>query len=509
MARKFREVVGGWLSAAARALPIIPTPKVKPKQKTIPGAFRSAKPAESALPKTDRRVASTDPVSFRNGTNTQQVIRDFAQTNPDLSASVSAFLRTGIPDTYTLVAYNMDGTFSREGTQLLQQLSARIDLVHNYDDGFSITPTLQSCSEALAKEGMLYGAMALELVLDDSALPARFAPVAVTTLEFYPDKSSGFKGVRPVQKVGSDEIDLDIPTFFYTALDPLLTDFTPNSPLESAIQPAIFSSQFMSDIRKVVRRVIHPRMNVTVKEDVLRRMAPPEALYDQDELAKFQQRIVEEVAETINSLEPEEALVMLDYIEVDYLNNGNISLNSEYEVLQGMANSKMATGAKTLPSILGHGSGSQNVASAEALVFMKNANGMVRKKLNELYSRAFTLAVRLFGLDCYAVFEYASIDLRPDSELEAFKATKQNRVLKLLSLGFVSDDEAAIALTGHLTPEGFTPLSGTRFDGGETPEPANPYSGTSVGGGQSGGGAVNQNIKPTTSAKPPGNPKAA
>lgn len=265
----------------------------------------------------------------------------------------------------------------------------------------------------------------------------------------------------------------------------------------------------MSDIRKVVRRVIHPRINVTVKEEVLRRMAPPEALYDPDELAKFQQRIVEEITETINSLEPEEALVMLDYIEVDYMNNGNISLNSEYEVLQGMANSKMATGAKTLPSILGHGTGSQNVASAEALVFMKNANGMVRTKLNELYSRAFTLAIRLFGMDCYAVFEYASIDLRPDSELEAFKATKQNRILKLLSLGFISDDEAAIALTGHLTPDGFTPLSGTGFDGKGAANPENPYSGTSVGGGQSGGGAVNQKLKPDTPDKPAGKPKSS
>lgn len=163
----------------------------------------------------------------------------------------------------------------------------------------------------------------------------------------------------------------------------------------------------------------------------------------------------------------------------------------------------MASAGKTLPSILGHGGGTQNVASAEAMLFMKSCAGAVQEKLNDLYSRALTLALRLFGLDVYVEFKYAPIDLRPENELEAFRAMKQSRVLELLSLGFYPDDEASILLTGNITPAGFKPLSGTNF---RSPGAAaadvegNPYSTTGAQGNKQ--GANNQALKPDTPTKP-------
>jgi hypothetical protein len=67
------------------------------------------------------------------------------------------------------------------------------------------------------------------------------------------------------------------------------------------------------------------------------------------------------------------------------------------------------------------------------------------------------------GLDCYVEFRYADLDLRPAGELEAYRAMEQSRVLELLSLGFLTDSEASLALTGNLPPAGFKPLSGTMF----------------------------------------------
>ena len=93
--------------------------------------------------------------------------------------------------------------------------------------------------------------------------------------------------------------------------------------------------------------------------------------------------------------------------------------------------------SEPVPGGLGHEVGSSNVASTTTLIFMKNAQG-IQLKLNELYSRIFTLALRLHGLDVYAEFAYAPIDLRPESELEAFKSVKQSRVLELLSLGMLA-----------------------------------------------------------------------
>ena len=154
----------------------------------------------------------------------------------------------------------------------------------------------------------------------------------------------------------------------------------------------------------------------------------------------------------------------------------------------------MATGTKTMPTILGHGSASANIASAEALMYMKTADGLIRQKLNEMYSRLLTLAVRLFGLDVYVEFEYEDIDLRPKNEVETFKALKQSRVLELLSLGLISDEEASIQLTGNLPPAGYEKKSGTGFRANTSIQPA----GDGYNGATNSGSTMNQNLKPDT-----------
>ena len=143
---------------------------------------------------------------------------------------------------------------------------------------------------------------------------------------------------------------------------------------------------------------------------------------------------------------------------------------------------------------IGHGSASANFASAEALLYMKTADGLIRKKLNELYSRIFTLAVRLYGVDCYVEFAYEDIDLRPKNEVEAFKAMKQSRVLELLSLGFMSDEEASIMLTGKLPSANAPQLSGTGFRANTSVSPA----GSGYNGATNSGSTTNQNLNPDT-----------
>ena len=139
-----------------------------------------------------------------------------------------------------------------------------------------------------------------------------------------------------------------------------------------------------------------------------------------------------------------------------------------------MGDSMLSTGTKTPPTVLGHHKSSSNVSSTEALLFLKQVEGSLQFKLNEMYSRILTLAVRLVGFDCYVEFKYEPINLRPDMELEAFRAQKQSRVLELLSLGLMTDEQASLDLTGDLPPEDYTPLSGTFFKS-QNPSDENPY----------------------------------
>ena len=495
------------LSAAVKApkgktsgvLPVQDPPKVKPNQQSIPSYLKTAKPNDSVLPESDRRLATTNIEDYRGGQSTRQVIRDFSAASPDLSASISAFLRTAITPKYLAVARNLDGSFNRDATSLLQQLLVRFDVVQDYSDGFSSIQSLRSLSESLAKELLLYGSCCLELVLDKGRLPRQVSAVSVTQIKFIADQSG--KWLRPIQKLGGVDVDLDLPTVFYVALDQSLLEAYSDSPLEAAIQPVQFSAELMNDLRRVVKRVIHPRMTVTIDEDKFRKNIPPEYAHDSEKLAGYMSSVISDIESKINGLRPEDALVLFSTLGVELLNNGNTTLDKEWTVLGGMTDAKMATGARTLPAILGHGAGTSTASSVDALLFMKNADGMVRAKLNEIYSRALTLAVRLFGLDVYVEFKYDAIDLRPDSELEAFKVMKQSRHLELLSLGFLTDDEAALALTGSLTPAGFKPLSGTGFMQPVKVDPnANPNSNTSNG---KGNGPQDRNTNTPTQPKGP------
>jgi hypothetical protein len=476
----------------------IPVPKVKAGQQAIPSYLKTAAPSDNVLPATDRRLANTNIENTRSLATTWDTLRELVAASPDLSSAMFAYNRTAITPSYTAVARNLDGTCNPEATAALQQLLVRLDIMQDYTDGFSGIPDLRSCSESLSKEIMTYGGMALELVLGKDRLPRALVPISVTKIKFRSDT----KWLKPFQLVAGVEVDLDIPTFFYSSLDQDLLQAYASSPFESAIQPVMFSTEFTNDLRRVIKKAIHPRLYAIIDSEKFKKSIPQDVAIDPDKLKSYMASVISEIESKVNGLNPEDAIIAFDAIEFSYMTNGNISLDAEYRVLSDIADAKMATGAKTLPSILGHGSGSQNVASSETLLFMKNAEGAVQKKLNDLYSRALTLAVRLYGFDVYVQFKYDEIDLRPSSELEAFKTMKQSRILDQLSLGLITDVEASIVLTGGLPPTGAPELSGTFFRASSGTDPNavedNPYSGTSTGGN---GGGLNQGITPKTPKK--------
>lgn len=482
--------------AASQLAPVEP-PKVKPKQQSYPGYAAGVTPGTSALRRTDLALANTDILTFRTEADSRKLIAKLTRSNPDLSGAASAYLRVGLTQDYRCWARNMDGSMNRDATKLAHELLRRWDLVPNYnEDGFSQTQSIRSVAESLALELIHNGAMCAELVLDKTRLPSRVAPIPVVNMRFYPDD----RGSRPVQVVGGEEIDLDYPTIFYTALDQSLTTAYANSPFESSIQPVLADTEYLNDLRRVLKRAMQPRLQAIIDSEKVQAMVPPEAQNDPEALKAFQNQLRAEVETVMNGLAPEDALVAFDMIEFSYVSGGTGDVPDVVKVIQDLLNAKMSTGSKTFPSVLGHGTGSQNAASSETLLFMKTADGTIRSKLNEMFSKILTLAVRLFGQDVAVTFRYDTIDLRPESELEAFRTMRQSRVLEQLSFGFIEDDDAAIELTGKLTPEGFKPLSGTLFYNAKPTTGDNPYSGSNDGS-KSGGGAMNQSLKPGTPSK--------
>lgn len=497
-------------SKQAAALPAIVDPKVKNAPQAQPSYSMRTKTSngDQKLSATDRRTANLDLLSLRNGTSTKSTIRDLSQVSPDLSASVWSYQRLVVPRDYVAVARNLDGTASPEATAALQQVISRMNYLTDYAEGFTNITGLIGVAESLCLELRRYGACSIELVLDKARLPSRLQPVSTTQIEFYEDKKGS---VYPVQKAKSGDINLDIPTFFYEALDQDLLTAYADSPMEAALTATLADAEFTNDVRRVIKRALHPRLDAAITWDDFRKSIPPDIAGDPEKVRAYQAAYVAAIEGTVNGLEPDDALVHFDTVAFSYLNNGNVSLNNEWKTLQEMTNAKMATGAKAPPAVLGHGSGSQNVASTETMLFVKYCEG-VQNKINSILSRALTLGTRLLGFDVYVEFAFARVDLRPASELEGFAAQKQSRILDQLSLGLISDEEACLALTGKLPPAGAPKLSGTMFRAGAgttaQPDPnANNYSTTSTGGGS--GGALNQDLKPGTPSQTRGGNKKA
>jgi hypothetical protein len=485
--------------SAATDIPTPEMPKTKGKQLTLPSFITTAKPSTtSALQRTDRNLANTDLTNYRSGSDSRVVVRDFVRSSADLSAVVSAYVRTGITDNYIAVAKNPDGSFNPEATSSLRQIITRMDVLSDYSIGYDDTYSLRALSETYAREILMYGGCSGELVLDKARLPWKVQPISMPQVKFYP--SADGRRVVPFQEMSGNKISLDIPTFFMVILDRETLEPYSVSPLEPSIQATLFSAEFLNDIRRIVKKAIHPRVVVTIDEDKFRKFLPPEYSNDADKLHEYMGSVISDIEARINGLKPEDALVVFDTLGIEIADHGNTNLSNEYKVVQDMINAQTSSGAKALPTILGHSNGTSNTASAEVLLFMKSVNGTITAKLNEMFSKMFTLAVRLLGHDVYVEFKFEPIDLRPDNELEAFRAMKQSRVLELLSLGLIGDEEACVTLTGHLPPQGYKPLTGTGFRPNTGAEPAgNGYNGAS-----NDGSTMNQNLK----SDAPKNPKS-
>lgn len=479
------EFLSRWKAAV---LPPVPLPKPPNAPVGLPGYRRGVDISTSVLQAPDRQLAKTDRlVQVRDTTNTTAAITALSKSSPELSSAINDMLRLGIPEGYSILGYDMDGIASRDITALAHELLRRLTYLGNVDGSYGAQMSLQTLSETLGKEAILRGAMAGEVALDKVRVPASINPIAVKTLKQYEEDNA----TRFVQVIGGQEIDLDIPTFIYIPVDQSCDEAYPTPYVEAAIQPLLADLDFNNDVRRALKRAILPRFTAIIDSEKVKKFTPPEILADPEKFAAYKGEILGQVEETINGLNPEDALIAFDYTSFEYVDGGKDPATI-IERIQNVLNSKLASGAKTLPVVLGYGSNS-NASSTEAMLYVKRAN-LIRVKLNEFYSRALTIAVRIMGQDGYVEFKYDPIDLRPESELEAFKSMKQSRVLDLLSLGMLTDESACIQLTGNLPPATYKPLSGTMFrQTSQASIGGNPTSNTS---------AMEQSLKPKTPQEP-------
>jgi hypothetical protein len=412
---------------------------------------------------------------FRSASSIAEVVKKLVLASPDLSHAVETKIRTTISPNYKSICYDKTGQVDVKATKLLHTFLLRLDL-STYDyTKYTKSTDLRSLSASLLLDSFRYGAMALELVLGATRLPSYLSPIPTRLIQWVDSETRQY----PVYKRTGGDIPLDYPTVFYSASIQDGETAYADSPLQAAIQACLWDADFIDALRRAAIKNLFQRLRVKINTDAYIKTLDIETQNDKTRLKAAMDATSSALEAQLAGLTPEDALVLFDIIEADTIQDGNRSEDRSMDVLQSIINGKMAAGAKILPSIIGRGV-SSNAASTESALFLKSI-ASAQDELNLLLSRAFTFAMRLYGFEVTVWFKFDEVNLRPELELESFKAIKQSTILQQLSLGMLKDEDAVIALTGSLPPDGYKPLSGTGF---MTAKPAdtsgNDYSNTSV-----------------------------
>ena len=437
------------------------------KQTVLPR--RLAGKARAATPGSEQRKGDVIPNrseylrfesvrTLREAGRIVEAARKMARIDGTVSSAVYALVQVANSG-FTVTAYR-SGTHELfpEATNLARSIRASMDTLYDYTRGYADKNTFQDLVESGLREVVLTGAVCGELVLDRNRLPDRINLIAYEQLRW---KANGKGGRYPVQIASGGEVDLNIPNFWVCESHREASDAYARTMLEASLNMAFYYLEFIEDMRRVMRRAGHSRLLVKLDAERVRAAAPSEVAGDEQKMKEFMEKVRADVELVVNALEPEDAFIFYDTVEVDALETSGEK--QDYKDLLNTLSGILATSLKSHPSILGlRISGSQSLSNTESLIFLKIA-AAIQKPVEKLLSRALTLAVRLYGMDAYVRFRFKDIDIRPESELEAFKLMRQDRILEQLSLGLITDDEAAELLETGVRPVGAPTLSGTFF----------------------------------------------
>ena len=421
----------------------------------------------------------------RSLTSSASILRSLYNSDGLVSSVIVSLVRMAMSG-FTIRAYET-GTMIPSSDAILaaQSLVASWDTVWDYTQGYADKPSVKTVLEQALLEVAQTGGIGLELVLNVGRLPDRLQLFAYDTIKW---KSNGKGGRYPSQAAKNPrpgqgtEIDLNIPTVWVAESMKTLNQVYALSFLASGLARLVEFDEFMEDMRRVIRSSGAPRPVAKIKYEEVAKTAPAEVRNDPEKMRDYMESVRTTVETVMSSLEPQDALVLFDLVDIDSLQS--VGEKADYKQLMDALAGLTASGLKSNPSALGlRLGGSQNVATVEALLYTKVASAL-HGPVEEVMSRALTLGVRLYGVDAFVKFSFNEIDLRPPKELEAHLAIRQNRILEQLSLGRITDDEAQHGLgLGPLAPDA-PRLSGTMFyeskAPSETPTPNSDPNGRQI-----------------------------
>ena len=393
--------------------------------------------------------------SVRTRSDVNEIIRTLTQEDGLFSSAANSMVALASKSGFRLAGYDETGVMSSEVMAAAYSVLDQIDMLHDYSQGYNDKPSIQSLRATLQVDAVGSGGCGVELVLDEQFGPNRLVPVGYSTIAW---ASDGKGGRYPTQDNGN--IDLNLPNVFIAEHNKNADNAYSVSLLRPGLSQTFQFLEFLEDTSRAINRTGHSRLTMKLVQEQVKQLAPPEIRNDPEKMAAFFNSMKEQVEEAVRDMEPEDALVHYDTVDSEITDTGGNK--ADYAPMLTTFGNLLGVSLKTPASVSGlRTGGGQALSNAETLIYLKVVEA-TRPPVEEVMSRALTLAVRLLGVDGHVKFVFNPIDLRPDTELEAYYGTRQRRIFERLSYGFISDAEACFEL--GVRPQGLTQaLSGTGF----------------------------------------------
>ena len=435
-----------------------------PRMKTA-GKARIKGPAGSknkgdSISRDDRYTANKQSSAItRNRSSINKIIQELAQQDGIFSSAVNAIVTLSTNKGYKVAGYNANGTMDLGIMQAAYTLIDRLDGASTYE-AYSDKMSMRELINSLTIGVVTSGGCGVELVLDNDSFPDRLIPIDYSTIEWSAADDNGSR--YPTQT--DNDNDLNIPTVILAEHMRHPGSSYAVSMLRPGIEMTFMYMEFIEDMRRALRQTGNPRLLAKLVTEKVTQSMPQSVKDDPAKVREWMQAVYAEVSSALSNMEPEDAAVFWDSVEIT-IEQATGEKADYATLLKTMAN-MFGTSVKSPASALGlRVEGGQGLSNSETLIYMKTV-GAVPYTVCSVLSRAFTLGIRLMGFEGSVKISPNAVELRPETELEAYYASKQNRILKQLSLGLINDAQACYEL--DLRPDMLTQtLAGTRFDDGE------------------------------------------
>ena len=377
--------------------------------------------------------------------SSQRLFKLFAANDTSFSSSLLTHIRM-LEDNYQVTAFKPNRSRFEKGQNYLDELRERFDFTDKYD-GFALSNTIKDQINRMARNILTSdnAAGALFVNLDSQYETDEFQVIDCDLVRFG-KKTPDVKKDLPFIFENGQKVWLDFANFLWQPMDSDAGKNLGNNLLRPALKTTFTKMEFLDNLRKVLRNHAWPKIKVTLDEQAVIKIAPPEVKSDPKQLIEFMNDYIGKVEDQLTGIDPEQNIIVYNTIsDISFLES---SRNIDPTPIAKLLDSELISGGKTPPSTVGKGGSTrtaEGLASAELVIFRRCIKA-IRALVETLYSRSFTLSLRLKGLRGYAEFKLDEFSLRAPEESAQYDSIRQDNIIDAWVVGAIGDDEKDVKI---------------------------------------------------------------